>query len=208
MDNVTYVSAGSTHTMAIRTDGSLWAWGANGFGQLGRGNFGIYRVDYDRSEVIWYRQLSPIWIMDNIIHVSASHTGASFTMAVTTDNRLLFWGSDSFIDPQSGTHYLIDIPSPIWIMDNVTAAFTGDNDKMALKTDGNLWAWYLSRQGQVDVGTDNRRRVSTSIMNDVVTVADRHGNTMVIRNDGVLLAWGDRFGGFPVQVMRGIISPN
>jgi len=37
MDNVAYVSVGDQHTMAIKTDGSLWAWGCNNYGQLGDG---------------------------------------------------------------------------------------------------------------------------------------------------------------------------
>ena len=33
------VSAGYHHTVAVRTDGTLWAWGWNGYGQLGNGTF-------------------------------------------------------------------------------------------------------------------------------------------------------------------------
>jgi alpha-tubulin suppressor-like RCC1 family protein len=37
MDNVVAISAGWGHSLAVKTDGSLWAWGQNGFGQLGDG---------------------------------------------------------------------------------------------------------------------------------------------------------------------------
>jgi alpha-tubulin suppressor-like RCC1 family protein len=37
MDSVVAVSAGGDNTMAIKTDGSLWAWGANETGNLGDG---------------------------------------------------------------------------------------------------------------------------------------------------------------------------
>ena len=206
MSNVAVVSVGEAHVVAVQNDGSLWAWGDNWFGQLGGGNYGIYRYDHINSVVIPYHQLSPMRVMNNIIDVSVSPSGPPFTMAVTSDGRLLYWGTDSFIDPVSGMHYLESLPNPIWIMDDVIAAFAGDNDKMALRADGNLWAWYLSRQSYVGAGLDTRQRISTYIMGDVATVSTRHGNTLVIRADGTLLAWGNRFGGFPVRVMDGVLS--
>ena len=52
MDNVVSVSAGWTHTLALRADGSLWAWGQNTYGQLGDGT----------TE----NRLSPVRVMDNV----------------------------------------------------------------------------------------------------------------------------------------------
>ena len=52
MDNVAAVSAGFDHTMAIKTDGTLWAWGYNGCGQLGNGT--------------WKDRHSPVKVMDNV----------------------------------------------------------------------------------------------------------------------------------------------
>ena len=74
MDDVIAISAASSHTMAITTDGTLWAWGSNG-GQLGDGTTTTRHV--------------PTRIMDDVAAVS---TGDSHTIAITTDGALWAWG--------------------------------------------------------------------------------------------------------------------
>ena len=55
--NWTSVSAGDTHTVAVKTDGSLWAWGYNGDGELGDGNWqNSYSVSPEKigSDTNWH----------------------------------------------------------------------------------------------------------------------------------------------------------
>ena len=76
-DNVIAVSTGGTHTVAITTDGGLWAWGRNNRGQLGDGT----RTD----------RYSPLKIMDGVYYVSA---GGVRTMALKSDGSLWGWGDN------------------------------------------------------------------------------------------------------------------
>ena len=66
-----------TASFAVKTDGSLWSWGYNGFGQLGDG------TTTDRA--------APKKIMDNVKYVSTSEGGA-YAAAVKTDGTLWAWG--------------------------------------------------------------------------------------------------------------------
>jgi alpha-tubulin suppressor-like RCC1 family protein len=75
MDNTVHVSAGHEHTAAIKSDGSLWAWGYNNCGQLGDGT----KENRDK----------PVKIMDNAAQVSA---GYHYTMAIKQDGSLGVWG--------------------------------------------------------------------------------------------------------------------
>ena len=81
-EDVIAVSGGTNHTMAITSDGSLWAWGRNraglNAGMLGNGTF------RDSPE--------PIKIMENVVAVSASH---AHTLAITSDGSLWAWGDNS-----------------------------------------------------------------------------------------------------------------
>jgi len=87
MDDLTAVSAGENHTLAITTDGNLWAWGANWVGQLG---------DSTNEDRLVFR---PIKIRDDVIAVSAGHDR---TLAITTDGSLWLWGSDWILYPGDG----------------------------------------------------------------------------------------------------------
>jgi len=145
MDNVVSVSTSdptvSAHTMAITTDGSLWAWGSNGRGQLGDGTKKDLR--------------NPVHIMDNVSTVSA---GGLYTMAVKTDGSLWGWGANSL--GSISVDYLnenisdvISLLNPVHIMDNVAAVSTGTDHTMAIKTDGSLWAWGNNSSGQLGNST-------------------------------------------------------
>jgi len=86
MENVSAVSAHEGYTLAIRTDGSLYAWGWNSNGQLGDGTTA--------------NRHSPVRIMENVTAVSA---GQSHALAVRTDGSLWAWGNNTFGQLGDGT---------------------------------------------------------------------------------------------------------
>jgi alpha-tubulin suppressor-like RCC1 family protein len=132
MDDVIAVSAGTARTMAIKSDGSLWGWGDNFFGQLGDGTTTARR--------------SPVHIMDDVVAVSAWQ---NHTMAVKSDGSLWGWGNGQFGDGNTATHH-----SPVRIMDNVVAVSVGYRHTMVIKSDSSLWGWGDNLDGQLGDGTD------------------------------------------------------
>jgi alpha-tubulin suppressor-like RCC1 family protein len=82
MDNVASVSV-DQHVLAIKTDGSLWAWGRNHHGQVGAGTI---KRDINRYIV---HENTPVKIMDNVASVSAGHW---FSAAIQTDGSIWAWG--------------------------------------------------------------------------------------------------------------------
>jgi len=197
MDEVIAISANSAHAMAIRVDGSLWAWGSNEHGQLGNGA----TADH----------YSPIKIMDDVITVSA---GELHAMAIRTDGSLWAWGHNGSGQLGDGTR--VDRYTPVKIMEDVFAVSAGGSHTMAIKTDGSLWAWGSNDSGQLGDGSPNFHDCASGndffsaiqyrpvkIMEDVVAVSAGHGNTMAIRDDGSLWAWGsNQFGAYMAGVIR------
>ena len=122
MDSVSAVSAGYQYTMAVKTDGSLWAWGDNSYGQLGDGTTdettghildGEFCIMLGNIAVISHRHI-PIKIMDS---VSAVSMGVWNAMAIKTDGSLWAWGryiSNLLVDGKS-----IKSNTPIKIMEEV-----------------------------------------------------------------------------------------
>ena len=192
------ISAGDGHTMAIKADGSLWAWGWNVYGQLGDG------TTIDRY--------APIKIMDSVVSVSA---GTIHNMAIKTDGSLWAWGYNGTGELGDGTK--IDRYTPVKIMDSVVSVSAGGSHTMAIKTDGSLWAWGHNGIGRLGDGTTTSRSTPVKIMDSVVSVSAGDGHTMAIKADGSLWAWGynsdgqlgdgtriDRYN--PVKIMDSVVS--
>ena len=100
MDNARTVSFSSDHSGAIKTDGSLWTWGNNEYGQLGNGTT-------TNSSI-------PVKIMDNVKMVSL---GGRHGAAVKADGSLWTWGNNEHGQLGNGTTTNSSIP--VKIMDNV-----------------------------------------------------------------------------------------
>lgn len=155
MDNVATVSCGCQSTAVIKTDGSLWMWGANGSGQLGNGRTG--NAEYLNNPI----QTVPIKVMDNAAAVSC---GNGFTAAVKSDGSLWMWGGNLY--GQVGNGGISNDGDkgdprqtvPTQILDEVAAVSCGNNHIAAVKPDGTLWLWGSNRYGQLgNGGTGNAK---------------------------------------------------
>ena len=180
-------AAGNFHTVAIATDGSLWAWGRNDRGQLGDGT----RTNRDR----------PVQIGTETDWVSVV-AGGSHNVAIRADGSLWAWGRNDRGQLGDGTTY--DRARPIQIETDAdwTSVVAGSDFTFAIKEDGSLWHWgsrwffvkhpespdpplwgeyqgYSTTPTQVGSETD-----WTSISADI-----RHVTATKV--DGTLWAWGE-----------------
>jgi alpha-tubulin suppressor-like RCC1 family protein len=120
-------TASDTFCIAVKTDGTLWSWGRNSNGQLGRGN------------IIELSSPAQVGALTNWLKPS---TGASHVIALKTDGTLWSWGRN--FNGQLGQGNTIDRSSPVQVgaLTNWSIKLgTGDNLSSAIKADGTLWAW-------------------------------------------------------------------
>ena len=168
------VSLAGKHSAAIKTDDTLWTWGANTFGQLGDGTY------TDRK--------TPVKIMDNVKSV---FTGGNYsqeaTLIIKNDGSL--WGCGDITGFGKSN-------VPIKIMDSgVVSAGIRDTFMVSeeegytayavVKEDGSLWTWGANYSGQLGDGTIISYAVPKKVINSGVKEAAVGRNDItILKTDG------------------------
>ncbi|MBL9138549.1 MAG: hypothetical protein JNK85_21960, partial [Verrucomicrobiales bacterium] len=159
------VGGAISHSLALLEDHSLYAWGRNDHGQLGRGN--------TRNQNL------PQPVPGTWMSITA---GGSQTAGIDTEGALWRWGE--YLGRGS------DQTTPVLWNDTKrwAAAALGSRHLAAITTDGELWSWH---EGTFGGATNGRRGQGTQW--SFVTAGGRH--SLAIQNDGSLWAWGDNEAG-------------
>jgi len=175
---VTDISGGGRHTTALKADGTVWAWGWNGFGQLGDGT----TID----------STTPVQV-SGLTDVIAIAAGTYNTLALKTDGTVWAWGWNEYGQLGDGT--TIDSPTPVQVngLTDVTAIAASGFHSIALKADGTVWAWGDNRSGQLGDGTTDGSTTPVQIsgLTDVTAITAGYTHTIVLESDGTLWAWGN-----------------
>jgi alpha-tubulin suppressor-like RCC1 family protein len=176
------LAAGRDHTVAVKTDGTLWAWGANGAGQLGDG------TTTERHE--------PVQVGTDTRWASVA-TGESYTVAFMTNGTLWTWGGNNVGQLGDGTtterHEPAQVGADHWA--SVAAAGEGavaGEHTVGVKTDGTLWAWGNNHNGQLGDGTTTERDAPVRVGTDThwASVAAGVAHTVAVKTDSTLWTWG------------------
>ena len=175
--------SGTGFSGAIKTDGTLWIWGVNYYGQLG----------LNQSHTGTYKS-SPTQIPGTTWSNAAIVDNQSF--AIKTDNTLWTWGRNdkgmSGVNSQTKYSSPVQIPGTTWARVSAGA----NNDAVATKTDGTLWAWGNGDYGAL--GQNNTTERSSPVQIPGTTWATDEYSIMVcnrsvysIKTDGTLWVWGE-----------------
>ncbi|MGG7036088.1 MAG: T9SS type A sorting domain-containing protein, partial [Flavobacterium sp.] len=177
-----YIAAGAYHTLAIKTDGSLWAWGANNSGQLGDGTVGLGNDRYIPTKIG-----TSTWKF-----VAA---GTYHTLGIKTDGTLWAWGINSEGQLGDGTKIERNVPTQIGTVADWQSVSTSNNHNAAIKADGTLWTWGQHSWGKLGDGTyleptnpTPPTQVGTSTDWKIVSAGGEH--TIAVKTNGTLWAWG------------------
>lgn len=172
-DRFVKVSTGVQHTIALGSDGSVWAWGNNV--PLGDGTVG--------------ESYTPKMIITG--GVTDIATGAYGSCAIKTDGSLWAWG-DSSINI-SGVEAFDYLKSPTQIMkEGVKKVFVGwSNFILILKTDNSLWACGDNLEGQLGDGTTETRFQPVKIFDKgILSASGGSTHSVAMKDDGSLWACG------------------
>jgi alpha-tubulin suppressor-like RCC1 family protein len=181
------LSVGTYSCIAVRTDGRMFSWGSNNYGQLGINSSDAYGGQ-DRS--------SPVQI-GSLTNWSQVTTKGRSSAAVKTDGTLWSWGLNGY--GQLGLGDVINRSSPVQIgaLTNWSTVAMGSYHCCAIKTDGTLWAWGLNGSGRLGLNnTINRSSpVQVGALTNWVSVESATANCAATQSNGTLWTWGEGFKG-------------
>jgi alpha-tubulin suppressor-like RCC1 family protein len=171
------VSVGGSHTIAIRSDGTLWTWGTNNYGQLGDGTT--------------TNRLSPVQIGTDS-DWEAIGAGQYYSVAVKDNGHLFSWGINEYGQIGNGTYTNqlspLQIGTDTWAKISIAQANT-----LALRSDGTIWAWGNNEEGQIGDGSGDDyvpAPVQIGTANNWVDVIAGTYHAFAKRANGDLFGWG------------------
>ncbi|MNO46517.1 Regulator of chromosome condensation (RCC1) repeat protein [compost metagenome] len=206
LTDVISVSAGGSHSLALRKDGTVWAWGSNEQGELGD----------DSGQ----NRLTPVQVkgLPAILSIAA---GSNNSVALGNGGEVWVWGSSKSIgikkdmvlkptqikgngeyravdmDGQSGAALRWD--GTVWLWSNYTDRYPGETlqpiqipgltnvvsmtTDSAVKADGTVWQWSMGDKNKIHV-------TQTSGIENAVSISRGNRNHYVLLKDGYVLAWG------------------
>jgi len=197
------VSAGMFHSLALRSDGTVWAWGDNSEGQLGN----------NRSEL--QNSSTPVQVSDltNVVAVAA---GGAHSLALKSDGTVWGWGNNEFGQAGFGKIELIAggpdsympeqylksyTPLQVQELTEVIAIAAGMDYSLALKADGTVWSWGSAQNGQLG-GNPSAKGLYTNIpgkvvvgttgreLTDITKISAGSAFALALKNDGTVWTWG------------------
>jgi alpha-tubulin suppressor-like RCC1 family protein len=180
------VNSGGYHTVAIKTDGTLWTWGNNISGQIG-------------DNTTTFRS-TPVTTFSGGNNWKSIAGGQFHTVAIKTDGTLWTWGRSN--SGQLGNNdSFTDSVTPVTTFaggNNWRQIECGWSHTMAIKTDGTLWTWGRNAEGQLGDNTTTQRNTPVTTFlggGDWKSIAGGQIFTASIKTDGTLWTWGDNLSG-------------
>ncbi|WP_337100504.1 Ig-like domain-containing protein [Paenibacillus sp. YIM B09110] len=166
----TQISGGNQFTVALKADGSVWAWGYNAEGELGNGTF--------------TNSPTPTKVL-NLNDVVAVATGDKHALALKRDGTVWAWGDNDYgLAGMQNWNAHVSVPVQINTLSDITSISAASSHSLALKSDGTVWTWGLNQNGSTKL-------TSVLGLSDAVTITAGAKHNLAIKKDGTVFAWGD-----------------
>ncbi|WP_395739382.1 choice-of-anchor D domain-containing protein [Prosthecobacter sp.] len=191
--SIAVLSAGSIHSVALCSDGTVASWGSNFNGQLGSGGGTSFPVPMPVTITG-----TPLSGKTLISHAA----GGAHSLGLCSDGTLAAWGSNS--NGQLGNNSASDSSTPVAVSSSgvlagrtVVAVAAGTSHSLALCSDGTVAAWGYNSNGQLGNNSTTDSRVPVAVSTSgvlagktVVAVAAGSSHSLALCSDGTVAAWG------------------
>ncbi|MFA7209793.1 MAG: hypothetical protein WC120_06000, partial [Parcubacteria group bacterium] len=190
------VAAGNSYTCALKTDGSVYCWGFNDYGQLGNNSI------VGTSEPVQVLGVGGIGMLADITQITA---GNNHTCALKTDGTAYCWGYNVYGQVGDKTITQRNVPvqvkgvGGVGTLADVAQLVAGGNHTCAAKTDGTAYCWGHDLYGQIGDNVSTTRRTTPvqvlgvdgiGTLSGVRRISGGGNHTCAVKNEGTAFCWG------------------
>ena len=206
LGDVAAVTSGYSHSLALKSDHTVWGWGGNGTGQLGNGNL--------------MASPAPIQIDARDLHdITQLSAGWKHSLALRSDHTVWAWGDGTLGAVGNGCKEGVDcgaVTTPVQVpITDVIAVSGGDCHSAALKSDGTVWTWGCNHHGgtnpamdpvgqlgngdqtytDVSVPTQVHGPDNKGFLTSITVISARDYHNYALDSNGTLWSWGSNLNG-------------
>lgn len=176
-EKITNISSGETHSLAIRSDGSVFIWGDNSSGQIAETAFS---------------QISKPTHSTDVYNASKVFAGEDCSMAIMPDGKVKAWGNNSSNQIAGTAESYVFPPTTIPNLPTIKSLCIGSEHVLALSTAGKITAWGTNTSGELGIGTFSPTEFPAEISNNksFISVSTGSNYSMALDSDGIVWAWG------------------
>jgi alpha-tubulin suppressor-like RCC1 family protein len=173
------VSAGCEHSLGLRTNGTVWAWGSGGQGRLGT------------NETI--SRSSPVSVVGGFTDWCQVSAGCEHSLGLRTNGTVWAWGSGT--RGRLGTNETINRSSPVSVVGGFTdwcQVSAGYEHSLGLRTNGTAWAWGAGSNGRLGTNETLDRSSPVSVVGGFTDWCQVSAgfHSLGLRTNGTVWAWG------------------
>lgn len=175
---VSDVSAGKGHSLAVKANGTVWAWGDNTYGQLGDGTTAHSNIPVQ------------VRTLTDVVAVSA---GDGFSLALKSNGEVYSWGRNN--RGQLGLGDIVDrkLPVKVDLDATIKKISAGGRHVMALDSSKNSWIWGANDKGQLGDRTyvDNPVPRKITELTYIADVQAGKSHSVLLKQNSAMYTWGD-----------------
>ena len=186
--NVSFIATAYNTDYAVKTDGTVYAWGSNSNGELGSGS----------SDTSVHNTPTQVSGVNNVIAISGSIT-SPHVLALESDGSVWTWGKNDTGIGATDSHCSGCNATPFQIsgLSDIIAVSAGYTTDYALKSDGTVYAWGYNNYGEMGNGSsDSNQHTPTQVsgLSNVKEIVANYRAVEALRADGTEYVWGDDTG--------------
>lgn len=190
LENIIKIAAGDGFSLAVDSSGKVWAWGYNGYGQLGNNTT--------------TQSNNPVQVKSDLKGVIDIAAGQYHSVALRVDGTVWTWGRNNSYQLGDNTNTTRVVPvqmlhsagNPVTDGVQITAL---NATTMVLKDNGTVWGAGLNSSGQIGLNnlttnityaTQTRDTAGTGYLGNIISIKGGINHTLALTKDGKVYAWG------------------